>query len=143
MAISPKRQLTSAIASERKLRAKTRVALSAHKRAADKVERARLKMYKAGHRVEPRHLADAREWVGTAAPARVINAKARCYAWNNWAPHSEADRLKHKRDLAITQDYEERNRLGKWSGTVESFTAWNRARSPSKVGFARPSLKKK
>ena len=146
-----KAALQAALRAEKKTRGKAKAELAAHKRSVSRLraaqkkamvalkratlrtEASRVTMEKAHNPVTPDLLANAREWLGTAAPAATIRAKARCLAWRPFMSHTEADRLKHRRDLALVEDYENRNRKSKGSGTVEAYTAWNRAKTPSKL----------
>lgn len=52
------------------------------------------------------HLAAARLYFGDDAPADVLAAKARCYAWRPFAKHTDEERAIAKADAAKCDAYE-------------------------------------
>ena len=52
------------------------------------------------------HMDQAKAYFGADAPADVLAAKARCYAWRPFARHTDEERAAHRRDVETCDAYE-------------------------------------
>jgi len=100
------KQVSAATLRARKAKSKAISAAANYAKALKEADRLKALGTKKRNPVTPALLRNAREWYGSEAPASVVNAKARCLAWRAFAKHSEADKIRHQRDISLCEKYE-------------------------------------